>query len=85
MQLPMQVLHCFKIFLYYSHTIILCRIEAAEKRNNRDWEEDWGAKGRPKSPKSPRTPKSKSPAPSDIKTTTPKAKSSRKNDWIEWS
>ncbi|XP_023271186.1 harmonin isoform X2 [Seriola lalandi dorsalis] len=53
------------------------KIDAVEKKQDREWEEDWGTKDRPKSPKSPRTPKSKSPAPPDIKTTpTPKAKSS---------
>ncbi|GLD60751.1 harmonin isoform X1 [Lates japonicus] len=54
------------------------RIEAVEKKHNREWEEDWGTKERPKSPKSPRTPKSPSPAPPDRKTTpTPKAKGSQ--------
>ncbi|XP_038562324.1 harmonin isoform X1 [Micropterus salmoides] len=53
------------------------KIEAVEKKHNREWEEDWGAKDRPKSPKSPRTPRSPSPAPPEIKTTpTTKAKSS---------
>ncbi|XP_041795440.1 harmonin isoform X1 [Chelmon rostratus] len=53
------------------------KIEAVERKHNREWEEDWGAKDRPKSPKSPRTPKSLSPAPPEKKTTpTPKAKSS---------
>ncbi|CAJ1057356.1 harmonin isoform X1 [Xyrichtys novacula] len=51
------------------------KIEAVERKQNREWEEDWGAKGRPKSPKSPRTPKSPSPAPQDKKTSA-KAKSS---------
>uniref|UniRef100_A0A3B4ZJW0 USH1 protein network component harmonin n=1 Tax=Stegastes partitus TaxID=144197 RepID=A0A3B4ZJW0_9TELE len=49
-------------------------IEAVERKHNRDWEEDWGAKDRPKSPKSPKSP---SPAPPERKNTpTPKAKSS---------
>ncbi|KAF3689031.1 Harmonin Antigen NY-CO-38/NY-CO-37 [Channa argus] len=46
------------------------KIVAVERKHNRDWEEDWGTKDRPKSPKSP------SPAPA---TQTPKAKSSRKD------
>ncbi|XP_030283054.1 harmonin-like [Sparus aurata] len=47
------------------------KIEAAEMKHNREWEEDWGAKDRPKSPKSP------SPAPPEKKTSpSPKAKSS---------
>lgn len=59
-------------------SLTCCRIEAVEKKHNREWEEDWGAKDRPKSPKSPRTPRSPSPAPPEIKTTpTTKAKSSR--------
>ncbi|XP_044047837.1 harmonin isoform X3 [Siniperca chuatsi] len=53
------------------------KIEAVEKKHNREWQEDWGTKDRPKSPKSPRTQKSRSPAPPEIKTTpTTKAKSS---------
>ncbi|KAF7663635.1 hypothetical protein LDENG_00205670 [Lucifuga dentata] len=53
------------------------KIEIAEKKHNREWEEDWGIKERPKSPKSPRTPKSPSPVPPEMKTTaTPKSKSS---------
>uniref|UniRef100_A0AAQ5XH76 Harmonin n=1 Tax=Amphiprion ocellaris TaxID=80972 RepID=A0AAQ5XH76_AMPOC len=52
-------------------------IEAVEKKHNREWEEDWGTKDRPKSPKSP---KSRSPAPPERKSTpTPKAKGSRKD------
>ncbi|XP_049928477.1 harmonin isoform X1 [Epinephelus moara] len=43
------------------------RIETMERKHNREWEEDWGAKDRPKSPKSPRTPKSPSPAPPETK------------------
>ncbi|XP_042351488.1 harmonin isoform X2 [Plectropomus leopardus] len=50
------------------------KIETMERKHNREWEEDWGAKDRPKSPKSPRTPKSPSPTPPETKTT--KAKSS---------
>lgn len=54
--------------------VVLLRIEAAEMKHNREWEEDWGAKDRPKSPKSP------SPAPPEKKTSpSPKAKSSRKD------
>lgn len=60
--------------------VVLCRIEAAEKKHNREWQEDWGSKDRPKSPKSPRTPKSPSPAPPELKTApSSKAKSSRKD------
>ncbi|KAM8861358.1 harmonin isoform 2-T2 [Synchiropus picturatus] len=51
------------------------RIEAAEKKQYREWTEDWGAQERPKSPKSPRSPKSPSPAPPEAKTSQ-KAKSS---------
>ncbi|XP_036007671.1 harmonin isoform X1 [Fundulus heteroclitus] len=47
------------------------KIEAAEKKHNRDWEEDWGSKERPKSPRSP-----KSPSPEMKTTPSPKAKSS---------
>uniref|UniRef100_A0AAQ4PQ03 Harmonin n=1 Tax=Gasterosteus aculeatus aculeatus TaxID=481459 RepID=A0AAQ4PQ03_GASAC len=50
------------------------KIEAAETKHSREWEEDWGAKDRPKSPSSPRARKSSSPAPPESKTT--KAKSS---------
>ncbi|XP_034391464.1 harmonin isoform X2 [Cyclopterus lumpus] len=50
------------------------KLEAVEKKHSREWDEDWGAKDRPKSPKSPRTPKSSSPAPPESKNT--KAKSS---------
>uniref|UniRef100_A0A8C6Q2K1 USH1 protein network component harmonin n=1 Tax=Nothobranchius furzeri TaxID=105023 RepID=A0A8C6Q2K1_NOTFU len=52
------------------------KIEAVEKKHNRDWEEDWGAKERPKSPQ--RSRKSPSPSPPTVKTTPPqKTKSSR--------
>ncbi|XP_031138942.1 harmonin isoform X2 [Sander lucioperca] len=44
------------------------KIEAVEREHSREWEEDWGAKDRPKSPKSPQR------APPETKTT--KAKSS---------
>ena len=55
---------------------LFCRIEAAEMKHNREWEEDWGAKDRPKSPKSP------SPAPPEKKSSpSPKTKSSRKDTW----
>lgn len=58
---------------------VFVRIEAVEKKNTREWEEDWGAKNRPKSPKSPKSPKRSSPAPPERKASpTPKAKSSRK-------
>ncbi|KAM9808329.1 harmonin-like [Neosynchiropus ocellatus] len=50
-------------------------IEAVEKKQYREWTEDWGAQERPKSPKSPRAPKSPSPAPPEAKTSQ-KAKSS---------
>ncbi|XP_056273157.1 harmonin isoform X2 [Pseudoliparis swirei] len=43
------------------------KLEAVEKKHSREWEEDWGAKDRPKSPKSPRTPKGSSPAPPESK------------------
>nr|XP_046251018.1 harmonin isoform X1 [Scatophagus argus] len=50
------------------------KIEAVERKHNREWEEDWGDKDRPKSPHSP---KSISPIPPEKKTTpTPKTKSS---------
>lgn len=48
------------------------KIEAVERKQNREWEEDWGAKDRPKSPHPPKSP---SPTPQDKKTS-PKAKSS---------
>ncbi|XP_016886398.1 harmonin isoform X1 [Cynoglossus semilaevis] len=48
------------------------KIEAVESKHNREWEEDWGSKDRPKSPRAP-----KSPAPPERKTTpSPKTKSS---------
>ncbi|XP_056138604.1 harmonin [Lampris incognitus] len=50
------------------------KIEAEERKHNRQWEEDWGTRDRPKSPKSPKSP---SPVPPGIKTPpTPKSKSS---------
>ncbi|XP_029951685.1 harmonin isoform X1 [Salarias fasciatus] len=53
------------------------KIEAAERKHNREWEEDWGTKSRPKSPKSPRPPKTPSPTPAEMKRpSTPKAKHS---------
>uniref|UniRef100_A0A672H1U5 Harmonin n=1 Tax=Salarias fasciatus TaxID=181472 RepID=A0A672H1U5_SALFA len=56
------------------------KIEAAERKHNREWEEDWGTKSRPKSPKSPRPPKTPSPTPAEMKRpSTPKAKHSRKD------
>uniref|UniRef100_A0A8C9X1K8 Harmonin n=1 Tax=Sander lucioperca TaxID=283035 RepID=A0A8C9X1K8_SANLU len=39
------------------------KIEAVEREHSREWEEDWGAKDRPKSPKSPQR------APPETKTT----------------
>ncbi|XP_037308000.2 harmonin isoform X1 [Pungitius pungitius] len=44
------------------------KIEAAETKHSREWEEDWGSDDRPKSPSSPRTRKSSSPAPPESKT-----------------
>ncbi|XP_076027358.1 harmonin isoform X2 [Genypterus blacodes] len=53
------------------------KIEAAERKHNREWEEDWGSKERPKSPKSPHKTQSRSPVPPDMKATpTSKSKSS---------
>ncbi|MEQ2243898.1 hypothetical protein ILYODFUR_011582, partial [Ilyodon furcidens] len=50
------------------------KIEAAEKKHNREWEEDWGSEDRPKSPRSP---KNSPHVPPEMKTTpSPKAKSS---------
>uniref|UniRef100_A0A3Q3X976 PDZ domain-containing protein n=1 Tax=Mola mola TaxID=94237 RepID=A0A3Q3X976_MOLML len=34
------------------------KIEAEERKLNKEWEEDWGTKNRPKSPKSPKSPRS---------------------------
>uniref|UniRef100_A0A7N8XQH4 Harmonin n=1 Tax=Mastacembelus armatus TaxID=205130 RepID=A0A7N8XQH4_9TELE len=60
------------------------KIEALERKHNREWEEDWGTKDRSKSAKTPRTP-SPSPAPPEIQTTpTPKAKSSRKDGFQKY-
>ncbi|XP_055011799.1 harmonin isoform X2 [Boleophthalmus pectinirostris] len=50
------------------------KIEAVERKHNRDWEEDWGTQNRPKSPRSP------SPGPPEIKTPSPKAKSSLEDE-----
>ncbi|CAN9498780.1 unnamed protein product [Ophioblennius macclurei] len=51
------------------------QIEAAEKKHNREWEEDWGTKSRPKSPKTP------SPVPPEMKRpSTPKSKHSHDSD-----
>ncbi|XP_034032809.1 harmonin isoform X5 [Thalassophryne amazonica] len=53
------------------------KIDAVERKHNREWEEDWGTKERSKSPKSPRSPKSPSPARPDLQSSpTPKSKSS---------
>lgn len=49
-------------------------IESAERKHNREWEEDWGTQNKPKSPKSP------SPAPPERKTPSPKAKSSHDDE-----
>ncbi|RVE72235.1 hypothetical protein OJAV_G00059620 [Oryzias javanicus] len=47
------------------------KIEASERKHNRDWQEDWGTQGRPKSPRSP------SPAPPGVKAApSPKTRSS---------
>uniref|UniRef100_A0A7N5ZWY7 Harmonin n=1 Tax=Anabas testudineus TaxID=64144 RepID=A0A7N5ZWY7_ANATE len=55
------------------------QLESVERKHNREWEEDWGAKDRPKSPHTPTSP---SAVPPEIKTTpAPKAKSSR-NDFF---
>ncbi|KAM3609555.1 uncharacterized protein V6R79_016877 [Siganus canaliculatus] len=51
------------------------KIEAAERKHNRDWEEDWGSQNRAKSPSSR---KSQSPAPPEKKTSA-KAKSSQED------
>uniref|UniRef100_A0A3P8WHN0 Usher syndrome 1C n=1 Tax=Cynoglossus semilaevis TaxID=244447 RepID=A0A3P8WHN0_CYNSE len=32
------------------------KIEAVESKHNREWEEDWGSKDRPKSPRAPKSP-----------------------------
>lgn len=50
------------------------KIEAVERKHNQEWEEDWGAQNRPKSPKSP------SPAPPEMKTPSPKARSSQDDE-----
>lgn len=50
------------------------KIEAVERKHNREWEEDWGTQNRPKSSKSP------SPAPPERKTPSPKAKSSQDDE-----
>lgn len=55
----------------------LCRIEAAERKHSREWEEDWGPRDRPKSPRGP--PSRRSPSPERKPAPTPKAKSSREN------
>uniref|UniRef100_A0A3Q1GQ99 Harmonin n=1 Tax=Acanthochromis polyacanthus TaxID=80966 RepID=A0A3Q1GQ99_9TELE len=58
-------------------------IEAVEKKHNREWEEDWGTKDRPKSPKSPR---SRSPAPPERKSTpTPKGFQKHVEDFDPYS
>ncbi|KAM4572693.1 harmonin-like isoform 2-T2 [Odontesthes bonariensis] len=59
------------------------KIEAVERKHNREWEEDWGAKERTKAPKSPRSPKSPAPVAPKMKTPTPKAKSSPGEAFIE--
>eukprot|EP00066_Takifugu_rubripes_P016293 XP_011605559.1 PREDICTED: harmonin [Takifugu rubripes] len=54
------------------------KIEALERKHNREWEEDWGAKARPKSPRSPKSP---SPVPPEKKgSQSPKTKSSLHED-----
>uniref|UniRef100_A0A7N6B0Y8 Harmonin n=1 Tax=Anabas testudineus TaxID=64144 RepID=A0A7N6B0Y8_ANATE len=42
------------------------KLESVERKHNREWEEDWGAKDRPKSPHTPTSP---SAVPPEIKTT----------------
>ncbi|XP_049431124.1 harmonin isoform X1 [Epinephelus fuscoguttatus] len=59
------------------------RIETMERKHNREWEEDWGAKDRPKSPKSPRTPKSPSPAPPETKPHKAKSSPDEANSFTE--
>lgn len=50
------------------------KIEAVERKHNREWEEDWGTQNRPKPPKSP------SPVSPERKTPSPKAKSSHDDE-----
>ncbi|XP_024137115.1 harmonin isoform X2 [Oryzias melastigma] len=51
------------------------KIEASERKHNRDWQEDWGTQGRPKSPRSP------SPAPPGVKAApSPKTRSSHEDE-----
>ncbi|XP_062318713.1 harmonin isoform X2 [Osmerus eperlanus] len=45
------------------------KIEAAERKHNREWEEDWGARDKPRSPKGPRSK-------AEINTPPPKSKHS---------
>ncbi|CAL8263547.1 unnamed protein product [Merluccius merluccius] len=56
------------------------KIEAAETKHNKDWEEDWGAKERPRSPKNGKSPRDgRSPSPDRKGSPAPKSKSSRKD------
>ncbi|XP_067091021.1 harmonin [Osmerus mordax] len=48
------------------------KIEAAERKHNREWEEDWGARDKPRSPKGPRSK-------AEINTPPPKSKHSANN------
>uniref|UniRef100_A0A4W5KM23 Harmonin n=1 Tax=Hucho hucho TaxID=62062 RepID=A0A4W5KM23_9TELE len=48
------------------------KIEAAERKHHREWEEDWAPREQPKT----KSPKSPSPAPPEINTLPPKSKSS---------
>ncbi|KAK6318516.1 hypothetical protein J4Q44_G00118070 [Coregonus suidteri] len=48
------------------------KIEAAERKHHREWEEDWAPRDQPKT----KSPKSPSPAPPEINTPPPKSKSS---------
>ncbi|KAK0153672.1 Harmonin [Merluccius polli] len=53
------------------------KIEAAEMKHNKDWEEDWGSKERPRSPKNGKSPRGgRSPSPDRKGSPAPKSKSS---------
>lgn len=74
--------------MYHVH---LCRIEAAEKKHHKEWEEDWGSKEKSKTPS--RSPSS-SPQPPAHRSPSPKPKTSSKLTtqafkplkcmWFEW-
>ncbi|XP_045061092.1 harmonin-like [Coregonus clupeaformis] len=55
------------------------KIEAAERKHHREWEEDWAPRDQPKT----KSPKSPSPAPPEINTPPPKSKSSGKDSYAE--